>query len=277
MVPIDERLCKETGVLDEDRARIQEQVRDRYAQTARAVGDRRLLLDTGDCGAGGGCCEPTDPGPLEVDERFGSGLYVAGDAVDLPAEALAASLGCGNPTAVADLRPGERVLDLGSGGGIDVLLSARRVGPEGFAVGVDMTDEMLALARANAAKADVRNVQFVKGTIEDVPLPAGSIDVVISNCVINLSVDKPKVLAEMFRLLRSGGRIGIADVVAEDDVTPGERAARGSYVGCIAGALSRAEYLAGLAEVGFTDTSVAFTHEVAPGMHGAIIKATKPA
>ena len=190
---------------------------------------------------------------------------------------MAASLGCGNPTAVADLHAGERVLDLGSGGGIDVLLSARRVGPTGYAYGVDMTDEMLDLARANAAKAGATNVEFVKGTIEDVPLPDGAVDVVISNCVVNLSVDKPAVLAEMFRVLTPGGRIGISDVVAEDHLTVAERAERGSYVGCIAGALSRREYLDGLAAVGFEGASVEFTHEAAPGMHGAIVRATKPA
>jgi SAM-dependent methyltransferase len=190
--------------------------------------------------------------------------------------AVAASLGCGNPTAVADLRPGERVLDLGSGGGIDVLLSAKRVGPTGYVYGVDMTTEMLDLARGNAAQAGVTNVEFVQGTIEDVPLPDGSVDVVISNCVINLSVDKPKVLAEMFRLLAPGGRIGISDVVAEDHLTPAERAERGSYVGCIAGALSRSEYIAGLAAVGFDGLSVRFTQQVADGMHNAIIQAVKP-
>jgi ubiquinone/menaquinone biosynthesis C-methylase UbiE len=189
---------------------------------------------------------------------------------------VAASLGCGNPIAVAELREGEIVLDLGSGGGIDVLLSARRVGSSGFAYGVDMTDEMLALARSNAAKAGATNVEFLKGTIEDIPLPHGSVDVVISNCVINLSVDKPKVLAEMFRVLTPGGRIGISDVVAEDDLTPTERAARGSYVGCIAGALSRAEYLEGLTAAGFVNANVRFTHQAADGMHSAIVQATKP-
>ncbi len=190
---------------------------------------------------------------------------------------MAASLGCGNPTAVADLHPGERVLDLGSGGGIDVLLSARRVGPNGFAYGVDMTDEMLALAEANKVKAGVTNVEFRKGTIEDIPLADATVDVVISNCVINLSADKPAVLAEMFRVLVPGGRVGISDVVAEDHLSAVERAERGSYVGCIAGALSNQEYLDGLAAVGFTDASVTFTHEVADGMHAAIIRATKPA
>jgi SAM-dependent methyltransferase len=185
-------------------------------------------------------------------------------------------LGCGNPLAVAELRAGETVLDLGSGGGIDVLLSARRVGASGFAYGVDMTDEMLELARANAAKAHATNVQFVKGTIENVPLPGATVDVIISNCVINLSVDKPAVIAEMFRLLKPGGRIGISDVVAEDHLTAEQRAERGSYVGCIAGALSRREYLEGLAGAGFVDTDVVFTHEAAYGMHAAIVRATKP-
>ena len=195
----------------------------------------------------------------------------------MPAEALAASLGCGNPMAVAQLQPGEKVLDLGSGGGIDVLLSARRVGASGFAYGVDMTDEMLALARANQVKAGITNVEFRKGTIEDIPLPPAAVDVVISNCVINLSTDKAAVLREMHRVLVPGGRIGISDVVAEDDLTPADRAERGSYVGCIAGALSRQEYLDGLAAAGFVDASVEFTHEAAPGMHSAIVRASKPA
>ena len=190
---------------------------------------------------------------------------------------MLASLGCGNPLAVADLRDGERVLDLGSGGGIDVLLSARRVGPSGFAYGVDMTDDMLELARQNAAKAGAANVEFRKGRIEDLPLRDATVDVVISNCVINLSADKPAVLAEMFRVLAPGGRIGISDVVAEDHLTPEDRAAAGSYVGCIAGALSRSEYLDGLAAAGFAGPSVTFTNEAAPGLHSAIIRAVKPA
>ena len=245
---------------------VQEMVRARYAEAAQAVTS----------GSAAGCCGPA-AAALEVDDNFGAGLYDGGSTADLPDEAVLASLGCGNPVAVADLGAGERVLDLGSGGGIDVLLSARRVGPTGFAYGVDMTDQMLELARANAAKAGVTNVEFRKGTIEDLPLADGSVDVVISNCVVNLSTDKPAVLAEAFRVLRPGGRMGVSDVVAEDDVTPAERAERGSYVGCIAGALSRSEYLAGLAAAGFTETSVEFTHEVAPGLHGAIIRAAKPA
>ena len=240
---------------------LREQVRDRYAAAALAVG--------------GGCCEPG--GAIAEPDVFGASLYSATDQDELPAAAVLASLGCGNPTAVADLHPGERVLDLGSGGGIDVLLSARRVGPSGFAHGVDMTEEMLALARANAAEAGAINVEFLHGSIEAVPLPDAAVDVVISNCVVNLSTDKPAVLAEVFRVLTPGGRVGVSDVVAEDHLTPQDRAERGSYVGCIAGALSRAEYLTGLAEAGFTGASVDFTHEVAPGLHGSIVRATKPA
>ena len=272
---------------------VREQVRSRYAQAARAVtassGRTALqVVDADQCCAPRASNEPAAPsvgaadesccgGGNAVDAAFGAGLYSADEQSELPAEAIAASLGCGNPMAVADLRPGERVLDLGSGGGIDVLLSARRVGVTGFAFGVDMTDEMLELARANAATAGATNVEFLKGTIEDIPLPGGTVDVVISNCVINLSTDKPAVIAEMFRVLTPGGRIGISDVVAEDHLTPQMRTERGSYVGCIAGALSKTEYLDGLAAAGFTDAEVTFTHEAAPGMHGAIVRATKPA
>jgi ubiquinone/menaquinone biosynthesis C-methylase UbiE len=184
-----------------------------------------------------------------------------------------ASLGCGNPTAVAELRIGETVLDLGSGGGIDVILSAKRVGPAGTAYGLDMTDEMLALAQQNARDAGVTNVHFLKGVIEQIPLPAGSVDVVISNCVINLSTDKAAVLTEIARVLKPGGRVGVSDVVAEDQLTPEDRTERGSYVGCIAGALSKSEYIAGLEAAGFEDASVEFTHQVADGMHGAIVRA----
>ena len=227
---------------------LRERVRERYAAAAEAVslshGASACGCDDGPgCGCGCGC----GPAALEDGETFGSALYTAGERSVLPVAAVAASLGCGNPTAVADLRSGETVLDLGSGGGIDVLLSARRVGPTGFAYGVDMTEEMLELARANAAEANATNVEFLKGTIEQVPLPDAAVDVVISNCVVNLSVDKPAVMAEMFRVLRPGGRIGISDVVAEDELSAAERAERGSYVGCIAGALSRSEYLALLA------------------------------
>jgi SAM-dependent methyltransferase len=196
---------------------------------------------------------------------------------ELPDAAVLASLGCGNPIAVADLHAGERVLDLGSGGGIDVLLSAKRVGPEGRAIGLDMTDEMLALAQRNAADVGARNVEFLKGNIEAVPLPAASVDVVISNCVINLAADKPAVFREIARVLRPGGRMGVSDIVAEDSLTPEQRAERGSYVGCIAGALSKGEYEAAFGAAGFVDVSVEFTHEVADGIHGAMVKAARPA
>ncbi len=245
---------------------LRETVRRRYAEAAVTV-----------TAGGSSCCGGEAATTLELDDTFGSALYSQLDRSDLPVAAVAASLGCGNPTAVADLHTGERVLDLGSGGGIDVLLSAKRVGPSGFAYGVDMTTEMLDLARANAAKAGATNVEFLQGTIEDIPLPDAAVDVVISNCVINLSVDKPAVIGEMFRVLTPGGRIGISDVVAEDHLSPEQRAERGEYVGCIAGALSRQEYLDGLTDVGFVDATVEFTHTVADQMHGAIIRATKPA
>jgi arsenite methyltransferase len=237
---------------------LREQVRERYAEAARVV-----------TSGGSGCCG--DSGSTD----FGESLYSADQRGELPDAAALASLGCGNPTAVAELREGEVVLDLGSGGGIDVILSAKRVGPTGVAYGVDMTDEMLALAQRNAREAGVANAHFLRGEIEAVPLPAESVDVVISNCVINLSTDKAAVLSEMARVLRPGGRLGISDIVAEDDLTPAERAERGSWCGCVAGALSRAEYVAGLEAAGFEHVSVDFTHEVAEGMHGAIIRAVK--
>jgi SAM-dependent methyltransferase len=246
---------------------LREEVRRKYAEAARAAaGGERA-----GCGSGGCCADDA------AESDFGEALYAAEERGELPETAVLASLGCGNPTAVADLREGETVLDLGSGGGIDVILSAKRVGPTGRAFGLDMTDEMLALARANAADAGVANAIFLKGAIEEIPLPAESVDVIISNCVINLSVDKTAVLTEMARVLRSGGRLGVSDVVAEDRLTPDERAARGDYVGCIAGALSVGEYQEGLTAAGFADVSVMFTHEVGDGMHGAIVKAVKPA
>ena len=197
-------------------------------------------------------------------------------APSLPDAAVLASLGCGNPTAVAELRPGEVVLDLGSGGGIDVLLSASRVGPTGFAYGLDMTPDMLELARRNAAEAGATNVEFLEGRIEAIPLPADSVDVVISNCVINLSADKAAVLRETIRVLRPGGRLGISDVVADDALDPATRAERGSFVGCVAGALSFDEYRRGLAAVGFEGIDVSPTHAVGDGVFGAIVSATKP-
>jgi SAM-dependent methyltransferase len=248
---------------------LRDQVRQRYAAAATA-------LSTGTAPS---CCGAAASGDdyAEVGEGFGGQLYDVADRSHLPADAIAASLGCGNPLAVAELHEGHRVLDLGSGGGIDVLLSSRRVGPTGKAYGLDMTDEMLTLARANADEAGTTNVEFLKGTIEAIPLPDSSIDVIISNCVINLSTDKPAVFAEAFRVLAPNGRLGVSDVVAEDHLTAVERAERGSYVGCIAGALTITEYRDGLVAAGFTDITVAPTHQVAAGMHSAIVKASKPA
>src|ERR687888_722846 len=258
------------GLVEE--VELRERVRARYAGLAElaAGGATCGCGQPADCGCGAECCGTVDEQP-----GIGAELYPDTDRESLPETAVLASLGCGNPTAVAELREGETVLDLGSGGGIDVILSAKRVGPGGVAFGLDMTDEMLELAQKNAAEAGVRNVHFLKGVIEQIPLPADSVDVVISNCVINLSVDKPAVLTEMARVLRPGGRIGITDVVAENDLPPAERATRGSFVGCIAGALSKGEYEAGLEAAGFEEISVEFTHQVADGMHGAIVKAVK--
>jgi len=236
---------------------IHDMVRERYAAAA-------IQAATGS----GACCGPED--------GIGAGLYSALERDDLPDAAVLASLGCGNPTAVADLHPGERVLDLGSGGGIDVLLSAKRVGPTGRAIGLDMTDEMLALALRSAAEAGATNVEFLKGHIEAIPLPAESIDVVISNCVVNLAADKPAVFREIARVLRPGGRIGITDIVAEDALAPDQRAERGTYVGCIAGALSFSEFESGLRDAGLTDVSLTSTHTVTDGMHSVIAKASKP-
>ena len=242
-----------------------EEVRRRYAESARAVTGR----SSSGCGSDSCCDGESDA------TRFGETLYDAEQRGELPDAAVLASLGCGNPTAVADLNEGETVLDLGSGGGIDVILSAKRVGPTGTAYGLDMTDEMLALAQQNAAEAGAANAHFLKGIIEQIPLPASSVDVVISNCVINLSTDKAAVLTEIARVLKPGGRVGVSDIVAEDPLSHDDRAARGSYVGCIAGVLSRSEYVAGLKAAGFEEVSVEFTHEVADGMHGAIVKARK--
>jgi arsenite methyltransferase len=244
---------------------IREQVRQRYGEAARAATEG----SSASCGSGS-CCESDPPG------AFGDVLYSPDERSELPDAAALASLGCGNPTAVADLNEGEVVLDLGSGGGIDVILSAKRVGPTGTAYGLDMTDEMLALAQQNAREAGATNVHFLKGLIEAIPLPADSVDVVISNCVINLSADKPAVLTEMARVLKPGGRIGITDVVAEDRLTPEERLERGDFAGCITGAMAKGEYEAGLEAAGFEDISVTFTHEITDGIHGAIVKAHTP-
>lgn len=242
---------------------VKDLVRERYARAALSA----TLGASSCCSAGGASCA-TDP--------ITGNLYEPGELGGLPEEAIRASLGCGNPAALAELEPREVVLDLGSGGGIDALLSAKRVGPTGKAYGLDMTDEMLELARRNAAEAGATNVTFLKGHIEAVPLPADSIDVVISNCVVNLAADKAAVFGEIARVLRPGGRVGITDIVAEDHLTVEQRAERGSYVGCIAGALSFTEFEAGLRAVGLEDVSVKPTHTVAEGMHSAIVKARKP-
>jgi arsenite methyltransferase len=268
---------------------VRDHVRRRYAAAATAVTEGGAAT----C-CGGSCCAPAGVGAgsgggvgAGVGVGYGagagsacgagsSGSYRNADREQLPAAAVAASLGCGNPLAVVELRPGERVLDLGCGGGIDVLLSARRVGPGGRVYGLDMTEEMLELARANARQAGLTNVEFLPGTIEAIPLPGGCVDVVISNCVINLSTDKAAVFAEAFRVLVPGGRLGVFDIVAEDHLTPRQRAERGGYTGCIAGALSFAEYRAGLAAAGLTGISLTPSHQVADGMHSVIIRAVKP-
>jgi arsenite methyltransferase len=246
---------------------IREEVRARYSEAAR--GDPAQV--SGCCEPGSSCCDGPECGPE------GAALYPEGDRSGVPEEALRASLGCGNPATVADLSPGETVLDLGSGGGIDVLLSARRVGPTGVVYGLDMTEEMLALALANRTRAGVANAHFLRGYIEDIPLPAATVDVVISNCVVNLSTDKDAVFREMHRVLRPGGRIGISDIVASNELSSEDRSQRGSYVGCIAGALSFEEYERGLEEGGFESIEMIVTHEVADGIFAAIVKATKRA
>ncbi len=285
---------------------IQQTVRDRYAEAAIAASNATTKHEASHGSVAlGGCCGPTVSSPevavdgsarsgsavleapqadtccgdgccSDVSGTYGLELYDAAERRGLPDAAVLASLGCGNPTAVAELREGETVLDLGSGGGIDVLLSARRVGPTGRAIGVDMTDEMLGLARRNAAEAGATNVEFRKGTIEALPLDDASVDVVISNCVINLASDKGAVFAEIARVLKPGGRVGVSDIVADDLLTADQRAERGSYVGCIAGALSFREMRDGLRSVGLADVEVVPTHQITEGMHSAIIRATKP-
>jgi arsenite methyltransferase len=246
-------------------------VRERYAGAAEraARGEyehaRRAEAEAGCCGPGGGCGDG--------DATLGADLYDDATAGGLPLAAVDASLGCGVPTAVADLHEGETVLDLGSGAGADVLISARRVGPTGRAIGLDMTDEMLALARANAAAAGVENVRFVKGYIEDVPLAGHSVDVVISNCVINLAADKRQVLREAARVLRPGGRFAVTDIVADEDMDAATRADMQQWTGCIAGALTRAEFEHALAEAGFVDVEIRETHRVHEHAGSAIVRA----
>jgi arsenite methyltransferase len=247
---------------------LRETVRERYAAAA---------LRTSDPIAAAGCCADGAVITDEQAELFGAGLYAAGERDELPDTAVLASLGCGNPTAMADLHPGETVLDLGSGGGIDVLLSARRVGPTGTAYGLDMTDEMLALARANQAKAGVENVHWLQGHIEAIPLPAESVDVVLSNCVINLSVDKPQVLRETARVLKPGGRFAVSDVIADPGMDDATRADLNQYVGCVAGALTRDEFELYLTAAGLTDIEITETHRVHEHAGSAIIRARKPA
>jgi arsenite methyltransferase len=245
-------------------------VRERYAAAARAA-------ETHGCGVDMSCCgadmKSSDATGTEV---FGDALYAGAEAEGATEAALAASLGCGVPTAVADLHEGETVLDLGSGAGADVLISARRVGPTGKAIGLDMTDEMLDLARANAAEAGVANVEFHKGYIEDVPLPDASVDVVISNCVINLSADKPSVIREAARVLRPGGRLAVSDVLADEDMDEPTRADMAAWTGCIAGALTEREFRTALADAGFGDIEVRPTHRVHEHASSAIIRARRP-
>jgi arsenite methyltransferase len=239
---------------------VREAVREKYAAAAVSA--------TPGCGTG--CCSPADEAGV-----FGASLYTeAGE--DVPDAAISASLGCGVPTAVADLHEGETVLDLGSGAGADVLISARRVGPAGKAIGLDMTDEMLSLARANAAKAGVDNVEFVKGYLEDMPLGDGTVDVVISNCVINLSGDKPQVIREAARVLRPGGRFAISDVIADPDMDEETRADMAAWTGCIAGALTETEFRQILAAAGLEDVDIRETHRVHEHAAAAIIRARKP-
>jgi len=225
---------------------IQQAVREKYGAIATSIKESPAAATTG-------CCGPSAPG---CGDPITSNLYSDAETSGLPPDAVAASLGCGNPTALLTLEPGQIVLDLGSGGGIDVLLSAKRVGPSGKAYGLDMTDEMLALARENQRTAGATNVEFLKGTIENIPLPDSSVDVIISNCVINLSSDKDAVLREAFRVLKPGGRFAVSDVVVRGDVPPDIRRSMELWVGCIAGALEETEYAAKLRAAGFADVEV---------------------
>jgi arsenite methyltransferase len=256
---------------------VRQAVRDRYAAAALSVTEGRVACCGPSEGAGGSCGCGTDIPDACGGEQFGAGLYEISDRDALPDAAKLASLGCGNPTAVAELHEGETVLDLGSGGGIDVLLSARRVGPTGKAYGVDMTDEMLDLARANQRQAGVDNVEWLKGTIEQVPLPDDSVDVVISNCVINLSGDKPAVFREAARVLRSGGRFAVSDVIADPGMDEDTRRDMQKWTGCIAGALTEDEFRRELEAAGFEEVEIIETHRVHEQAGSAIIRARVPA
>ncbi len=256
---------------------IRETVRQRYASAAKAAASgghdhaRALESESGCCGSQSACCSPADETGV-----FGARLYDEADREDVPDAAVSASLGCGVPTAVADLRDGETVLDLGSGAGADVLISARRVAPTGRAIGLDMTDEMLELARANAREAGVTNVEFIKGYLEEMPLADGSVDVVISNCVINLSADKPKTIAEAARVLRPGGRFAISDVVADADMDETTKSDMAAWTGCVAGALTEVEFVSALTAAGLEDIEIRPTHQVHEHASSAIIRARKP-
>ena len=254
---------------------IRETVRERYAAAAQAVAEN----DAASCGCGteASCCTPDDLTMNAGGEQvFGAAVYEQSDVDGVPETAVRASLGCGVPTAVADLHDGETVLDLGAGAGADVLISARRVGPTGRAIGLDMTDEMLDLARANARQAGVANAEFVKGYLEDLPLPDASVDVVISNCVINLSGDKPQVLREAARVLRPGGRFAVSDVIADPEMDEATRADMAQWTGCIAGALTRTEFEEALTAAGLVDVEITETHRVHEQAASAIIRARKP-
>ena len=252
---------------------IRDQVRERYAAAATAAAPGCGCAPAEDASCCGTPVELTDGQGREV---FGGSLYEEGERDAAPQAAVAASLGCGVPTAVADLRPGEVVLDLGAGAGADVLISARRVAPGGRAIGLDMTEEMLALARANAAEAGVDNAEFVQGYLEDIPLPDASVDVVISNCVINLAADKRRVLAEAARVLRPGGRFAVSDVIADPEMDDATRADMQQWTGCIAGALTRAEFDSALVDAGFVDVEIRETHRVHEHAGSAIIRAQRP-
>jgi arsenite methyltransferase len=255
---------------------VREAVRERYASAAASVDEGRVACCGPSEATGGSCGCGTDVPDACGGESFGSSLYSIGDRAELPDAAKLASLGCGNPTAVADLNDGETVLDLGSGGGIDVLLSARRVGPTGKAYGVDMTDEMLELALRNQREAGVENAEFLKGTIEEVPLPDDSVDVVISNCVINLSADKPAVFREAARVIRPGGRFAVTDIVADEDMDEATRADMAQWTGCIAGALTEEDFRRELRAAGLEGIEIRKTHRVHEHAWSAIIRARRP-